>query len=118
MLVHAAHSEGLAKGIRAGLGVLSVALSWGLVHTIYTLRYARRYYTGKDGGVDFHGDEPPNYKDFAYLAFTIGMTFQVSDTDLESREIRVDALHHAMLSFVFGTGILATAINLVANLGH
>ncbi|MFL5825308.1 MAG: DUF1345 domain-containing protein [Thermoleophilaceae bacterium] len=116
ILVHAAHSHGFARGGRAGLGVISIALSWGIVHTVYMLRYARLYYTGADGGVDFHGDEPPNYKDFAYLAFTIGMTFQVSDTDLETRDFRVAALHHSLLSFVFGTCILASAINLVAQI--
>jgi uncharacterized membrane protein len=70
----------------------------------------------EDGGVDFNERAPPCYTDFAYLAFTIGMTFQVSDTDLQTREFRRVALCHALLSFVFGTGILATTINLVASL--
>jgi uncharacterized membrane protein len=98
------------------LGLASVVLSWAVVHTIFTLRYARMYYYGEDGGVDFKEDEPPRYTDFAYLAFTIGMTFQVSDTDLQTKEFRRVALRHALLSFVFGTGILATTINLVASL--
>jgi uncharacterized membrane protein len=66
--------------------------------------------------VSFNEREPPCYTDFAYLAFTIGMTFQVSDADLETKEFRRVALRHALLSFVFGTGILATTINLVASL--
>jgi uncharacterized membrane protein len=102
--------------VRAALAVLSLVLSWGLVHTIFTLEYARLYYTGGAGGVGFAGDEPPDYLDFAYLAFTIGMTFQVSDTDLETSAFRRTALRHALLSYLFGAVILAAAINLVAGL--
>jgi uncharacterized membrane protein len=105
----------------AGVGVLSVAASWFSVHTIYALRYARLYYTGTAGGIDFNQDEDPNYADFAYLAFTIGMTYQVSDTNLKNRSIRSTALSQAMLSFLLGAIILAITINLVAglvNLGH
>ncbi|MEA2358421.1 MAG: hypothetical protein QOI62_1681 [Solirubrobacteraceae bacterium] len=116
VLASAAHASGVAQLLRVGLGLASVVLSWGVVHTVYTLRYAHLYYTGEDGGVDFNQREPPDYRDFAYLSFTIGMTFQVSDTDLQEREIRRTALHHALLSFLFGTGILATTINLVASL--
>jgi uncharacterized membrane protein len=101
---------------RFALGLVSVVLSWAVVHTVYTLRYARMYYYGEDGGVNFNDAEPPCYTDFAYLSFTIGMTFQVSDTDLETKDFRRVALRHALLSFVFGTGIVATTINLVASL--
>jgi uncharacterized membrane protein len=66
--------------------------------------------------VDFNDESKPRYSDFAYLAFTIGMTFQVSDTALCSNEIRRTALRHDLLSYLFGTGILATTINLVASL--
>ena len=80
--------------------------------------YARIYFTPPDGGIAF-GDEPPDYRDFAYLALTIGMTFQVSDTDLTARRVRRVALHHALLSFVFGAVILAITVNSVAGLlGH
>ena len=72
----------------AALAVVSTALSWGLVHTLFTLRYASLYYHGPDGGVNFNQAEPPNYGDFAYLAFTVGMTFQVSDTTLKQHAIR------------------------------
>jgi uncharacterized membrane protein len=98
------------------LGLASVVLSWAAVHIVFTLRYARMYYEGEDGGVDFNDGEPPCYSDFAYLAFTIGMTFQVSDTTLETKAFRRVALRHGLLSFVFSTGILATTINLVASL--
>jgi uncharacterized membrane protein len=68
--------------------------------------------------VDFNQDDPPRYADFAYLAFTIGMTFQVSDTDLKTTEIRATALRHALLSYLFGSVILAATINLIAGLAH
>jgi uncharacterized membrane protein len=116
VLVSAARMNGAAEALRVGLGLASVVLSWAMVHTIYTLRYAHLYYDGPDGGVDFNDSGPPAYTDFAYLAFTIGMTFQVSDTSITSREIRRAALRHGLLSYLFGTGILATSINLVASL--
>jgi len=75
------------------------------------------YYTGPDGGVSFNQSEAPRYADFAYLAFTIGMTFQVSDTDLQTLAIRATVLRHALLSYLFGAVILATTVNLVAGLG-
>ena len=100
----------------AALGACSVVLSWGLVHVIFTAQYARLYYTGPDGGIDFNEADPPCYTDFAYLAFTIGMTYQVSDTDLQTKAIRRTALRHALLSYLFGAIILATTINLLAGL--
>ena len=99
------------------LAVASVALSWFTVHILFMLRYAQLYYTGPDGGVNFNQDAPPRYLDFAYLAFTIGMTFQVSDTDLEKSAIRAAALRHALLSYLFGAVILAATVNLIAQLG-
>jgi uncharacterized membrane protein len=117
VLVQASSAKGAEQDLLAGLGVASVALSWLSVHTLFTLRYARLYYTGKDGGVNFNQDAPPRYLDFAYLAFTIGMTFQVSDTDLQTPAMRHTALRHALLSYLFGAVILATTINLLAGLG-
>lgn len=113
LLIEARASE---RNFLAVLAVVSVALSWGLVHTLFTLRYASLYYQGPDGGVEFNQAAPPSYGDFAYLAFTIGMTFQVSDTTLQAHTVRMAALRHALLSYVFGTLILATLINLVAGL--
>jgi uncharacterized membrane protein len=102
----------------AAVGVLSVAASWVAVHTVFTLRYARLYYTAGGKGIDFHQADDPCYRDFAYLAFTIGMTYQVSDTDLNARRIRSTALGHAMLSFLLGAIILAVTINLVVGLAN
>jgi uncharacterized membrane protein len=98
-----------------GLAVLTVVLSWTVVHTVYMLRYARLYY-GDGPGVDFNGTDRPDYRDFAYLAFTVGMTYQVSDTDLTTRPIRRTATHHALLSYLFGTVVVAMTINVVASL--
>jgi uncharacterized membrane protein len=118
-IVRSHSSHGATRGIEIGLGIASIALSWLLVHTIFTLKYARLYYGGApqaEGGVEFEHEVRPPYSDFAYLAFTIGMTFQVSDTDLQSAEYRRLALRHALLSYLFGAVILASAINLVAGL--
>ena len=116
VLAVASSAQGAQAAVLAGLAIVSVTLSWLLIHTLFTLRYALLYYTGPDGGVDFNQDDPPRYTDFAYLAFTLGMTFQVSDTDLKTHQIRATALRHALLSYLFGAVILATTINLVAGL--
>ncbi len=116
VLVEASSAKGLAQGLLAGLGVASVALSWFTVHTLFMLRYAMLYYGDPGGGIDFNQDEKPVYSDFAYLAFTLGMTFQVSDTDLTTRAIRATALRHGLLSYLFGAVILATAINFVVSI--
>jgi uncharacterized membrane protein len=100
------------------LGVLVVFLSWALVNTVFALKYARRYYSGGDGGIDFGQEDPPAYSDFAYLAFTVGMSFAVSDTQLADTSIRKVALGQALLSYLFGTVVIAVAVNLVTNLGQ
>jgi uncharacterized membrane protein len=116
LLVQASTATGAAQGLAAALGVVSVAISWLVVHTLFTLRYALLYYAG-DNGVDFNQATAPRYTDFAYLAFTIGMTFQVSDTTLTTHVMRATALRHALMSYFFGSLILAAAVNLVASLG-
>ena len=117
VLFGASHAHGNAKYLQAGLAVVSVFVSWTLVHTVFTLKYARQYYyTSPVGGIDFNEKDPPQYSDFAYLSFTIGMTFQVSDTNIQSKQIRRTALRHAWLSFPLGAVIIATSINLVAGL--
>lgn len=116
VLVRAGQMQGSGELFRVGLALVSVVISWAVVHVIFTLRYAHLYYDGEVGGIDFNQPDRPTYTDFAYLAFTVGMTFQVSDTSLRSSVIRRAALRHALLSYLFGTGILATTINLVASL--
>jgi uncharacterized membrane protein len=117
VLIQASSSKGNGQDLLIALGVLSVALSWFAVHTLFALKYARLYHEGQPGGIDFNQkDLPPRYLDFAYLAFTIGMTFQVSDTDLETPAIRATALRQALLAYLFGTVILGATINLIAGL--
>jgi uncharacterized membrane protein len=116
MLVQAGHRHGTAKALLLLLAIGVVALSWATVHTLYTVRYGDLYYESPIGGVDFNDDDPPDYLDFAYLALTIGMTFQVSDTDLQNRAIRRTATRHALLSFLFGAVIVALTINSVGSL--
>lgn len=116
VLVAARQLHGAPQAWLALLAIASVALSWTLVHTIYTLRYARMYYHKPAGGVDFNQEEPPRYSDFAYLSFTLGMTFQVSDTNIGNPHIRRAILRHTLLSYLFGSVILATTVNLVAGL--
>ncbi len=104
----------------AVVGILSVAASWVAVHTAFTLRYARLYFP--DRAIDFHQEHiRPTYADFAYLAFTVGMTYQVSDTDIKSTRMRRTVLYQALVSFLLGAIILAMTINLViglVNAGH
>jgi uncharacterized membrane protein len=117
VLVQANQSTGLERGFLVSLSAASIVLSWAVVHTVFSLRYAKMYYSGEPGGIDFNEHDPPGFADFAYLALTIGMTYQVSDTNLKSKTIRRTAVRHALLSFAFGTLIIATTINLVAGLG-
>jgi uncharacterized membrane protein len=103
--------------------LVAVVCSWMLVHTVFGLRYAHTYYGDPDGpmgpisharGLEFPGDREPDYMDFAYFSFVIGMTFQVSDVVITSRDFRKLVLVHAMLSFGFNTVILALALNTVS----
>ena len=99
------------------LCLLTVIVSWTLTHTAFTLRYAHLYYREggrRIGGAEFPGGAPPSYLDFAYLAFTVGMTFQVSDTQVSSPHMRHTVLLHAVLSFLYSTAILAFVLNLIA----
>ena len=101
------------------LCLATVALSWTLTHTAFCLRYAHLYYREDAegvGGVEFPGQAKPCYFDFAYLAFTVGMCFQVSDATLSSPQIRRTVLLHALLSFVYNSAILAFVLNLAFGL--
>jgi uncharacterized membrane protein len=115
-LVRAGQATGGMKTFLVTLGLLSVVLSWIIVHTVYALRYARAYYSEPDGGIEFNEEEPPTYTDFAYFAFTVGMTYQVADTNITSKAIRRITLHHAFLSYLFGAVLLGLVINVVATL--
>jgi uncharacterized membrane protein len=98
--------------------LLTVVLSWATVHTAFALRYAHEYYLQPVGGIDFKSgsDYAPDYRDFAYVAFVVGMTFQVSDTDITRRQIRRTVLQHSLLAYLFGAVIIAVVINIVAQI--
>lgn len=119
-LHQAAQEKGLIAYLLTGLAVLTVALSWLLIQSEYTLHYARRFYMS-GGGVQFmqkDSKDPlpdPNMLDFAYLSFTIGMTFQVSDMLLDTHKMRRLLLGHALLSYFFSAVIIAVMISAVAN---
>jgi uncharacterized membrane protein len=111
--------SGSRQVLLVAVAVLTVALSWAVVNTVYTLRYTHLDYRVRNR-IDF-GDpdareHTPSYRDYAYLAFTVGMTYQVSDTTLRDPRIRGTVLQHATLSYVFGVVIVAGAINLIAGL--
>jgi uncharacterized membrane protein len=115
VLLKASESTGSARPAIIAVAVVSVTASWVAVHTVFTLRYAHLYYLA-GGGMDFHDDRRPTYADFAYVAFTVGMTFQVSDTEITSPRIRVSVLRHSLLSYIFGIAVIALTINVVASL--
>jgi len=101
------------------LGVLGTIVAWALVNTVYALKYARMYYVDRDGGGfdDKQGREPA-YSDFAYFAFTVGMTYAPPEVETGSTEVRRKALLHALLSYFFGTVLIAVSLNAVTNLGQ
>lgn len=102
--------------------VVTLALSWLMVNVTFALRYAHEYYSkspGKEGferGLDFPKDDKPDYLDFVYFAFVLGMTFQVSDTDITSKKFRRLATVHGLIGFLFNTTILALSVNIAASL--
>jgi uncharacterized membrane protein len=116
--VVAAGSRSGAGAVEAAVvGILTVAASWFAVHTLFSVHYARLYYSDEPGGINFHDPEPPRFRDFAYVAFTVGMTFQVSDTEIGLTSIRATVLRHALLSYLLGAVVLAVTVNLIAGLG-
>ena len=115
-LAKAGEATGGMRAYLVTLGLVSVVLSWAVVHTVFALKYARAYYSEPAGGIEFNEDEPPNYIDFGYYAFTIGMTFHVADTNITSRAVRRTTLHHALLSYLFGSVLLGLVINVGATL--
>jgi uncharacterized membrane protein len=115
-LLEASTKSGAVQAVITAIALLGVALSWIAVNTVFALRYAHLYYGDVPGGISFNDDDPPTYAEFAYLAFTIGMTYQVSDTAVTARPIRRSVLRHALLSYLFGVFVLAVTINFVAGL--
>jgi len=111
------------KDLRTIVTLAAVTSSWILLHTIFTIRYAHLFHNHKSsenvndgGGIDFPNAELPDYIDFAYFSFVIGMTFQVSDISISSKIVRRYVLLHSLISFVFNTIIVALTVNVIAGI--
>lgn len=116
-LARAKGGSGSMEAALTGVSVFTVFLSWFTVHTLFVLRYAHLYYRDPVGGISFdEANDSPNYADFAYFSLTIGMTFQVSDTQICDRSIRSAVTRHALLSYLFGTVIVGVTINVLGGL--
>ncbi|MEV7566029.1 DUF1345 domain-containing protein [Streptomyces tanashiensis] len=101
----------------AATALCGVFMAWAALHLTYAARYAYLYYALQPGGgIDFNSPLPPKYSDFLYFSFNLGMTYQVSDTNVSSPTVRSVVLRHCVLSYVFGVSILATTINLVTGI--
>jgi uncharacterized membrane protein len=119
VLIQAGTEAGPTRAVLVGVAVVTVVLSWVMVNTVFTLHYAHQHFAAGGDGIAFAApvsERPPDYREFAYLAFTVGMTYQVSDTTPQRRRIRRTVLAHALLSYMFGVVIVAGAINLIAGL--
>lgn len=113
----------LQKDVRTIVTIAAITLSWILLHTIFTIRYAHLYHNhdkpragNEGGGIDFPNSEQPDYIDFAYFSFVIGMTFQVSDVTISSKTVRRYVLLHSLISFVYNTIIVALTVNIIAGI--
>lgn len=113
------------KAIHLAVAVSGMIFSWSLVHTIFSVRYAHLFYADhkshantQAGGLDFPDESKPDFVDFAYFSFVLGMTFQVSDVSISSRKIRRMVLWHSLISFGYNAVIIALTINVVAGLGE
>lgn len=109
---------GARQPFQLALATATIFLSWVFTHVMFTLHYAHEFYDqngGRGGGLNFPGDEDPDYWDFVYFAFVIGMTCQVSDVGVSCRPIRRTAVAHGVVSFLFNTALLALTVNIAAS---
>lgn len=108
------------RAILMGLGVVTILISWTLIHVIFALHYAHEFYGGEDigrgGGLKFPSDPQPDYWDFVYFSFVIGMTFQVSDVQVTKKRVRRLVVAHGIVSFFFSVTIIALMVNIGSNL--
>ena len=113
--------DGGQKALLAGLGILTIIVSWSVTQVAFALHYAHDYYLpdgGSDaqGGLDFPGTEMPDYWDFLYFATSIGATSQTSDTTIKSHSLRRLVTLHSVIAFFFNTAVLALTVNIAASL--
>jgi uncharacterized membrane protein len=115
--------KGFDRNLSIGLSVMTIMLSWLLIHTVFALFYAHEFHTegpggakGQGGGLKFPDDSTPDYLDFLYFSFVVGTTAQTSDVDVTSRAMRRVVLLHGILSFFFNTAVIALAVNIAAQL--
>ncbi|WP_249219387.1 DUF1345 domain-containing protein [Chitinophaga sp. HK235] len=113
------------EGTYLPVAIIGILSSWAMVHTTYSFHYADLYYdddvadkSRHVGGLDFPDEKHPDYLDFAYFSFVIGMTFQVSDVQISNRILRRSVLVHGLLSYILNTFVVALTINLIAGLKH
>jgi uncharacterized membrane protein len=122
ILVASKDSLGMEEAVYLPIIIGGILLSWTLVHTTFCFHYAHLYYDNENGtnnnaeGLEFPKEKHPDYIDFAYFSFVIGMTFQVSDVEISARKIRRLALLHGLLAFILNTFVVALTINLIAGL--
>jgi uncharacterized membrane protein len=107
------------KALHLGLSIAAPVLCWMLIHTVFAFHYARRYYAPASreapaAGLKFPGLDEPDYFDFAYYSFVVGMTSQVSDVSVTSAQLRRTTLAHSALSFLFNIAVLAMSINVIS----
>jgi uncharacterized membrane protein len=109
------------RALHIVLAIVALASSWAMIHTLFGFHYAHRYYGDRDamnaprGGLQFPNDHDPDYLDFAYYSFVVGMTSQVSDVSVTTRSMRRLTLMHGVLSFLFNIAILAMSINIIGD---
>jgi uncharacterized membrane protein len=114
--------HGAARDVQVALVAFTLFASWLMTHTTFAFRYAHEYYETEPGnqdidrGLQFPGEEQPDYLDFMYFSLVLGMTFQVSDVQITSRKLRRLAALHGLLSFLFNTIILALSVNIAAGM--
>lgn len=120
LLMLSSSEPGSGKASTIAVAIVGMILSWGMVHTIFTFHYAHLYYfddiddSDDEQALEFPGGQPADYLDFAYFSFVIGMTFQVSDVEINSRVMRRTVLLHGLLSFAINTFVVALTINFIA----
>src|SRR5260221_12710297 len=125
LLLTTKHETSSLKVLHLAIAITGMALSWSLVHTVFAARYAHLYYSDHKtkpnmhaAGLVFPDEDTPDFVDFAYFSFVLGMTFQVSDVSITSRKIRRMVLWHSLISFGYNAVIIALTINVIAGLGE